>query len=611
MSSQSAVDDDPIRKLVLAIGFLAVSASAFVAHTNPATGYELSIYTMTPWAVWAGLLVALSVSLAVAFVPFSRAHRHQWSRSIALVLGGLVMVVFVGLPIVRGYRFYGHYDALTHLGWARGISEGTFLPFELFYPGIHTVTVLINATVGIALSRSMLFVVFFAVLLFCLFVPLCVGVIVRDWNAVAIAAFSAFLLLPITTISMNLSAHAMSQAVLFSSVLLYLFAKYLRTDRDGRSISAVGVTFALGSAAVVLYHPQLAAHLLVAFVAIGLVQFLARRADHDRASEHPALYGQVLFLAVVFLVWSSNYGFFAGTAEYFLGSVIEFVLGTGGGAGDTVATQGTSLASIGGSLSEIFFKLFFPSLVFSLLAGGLVFAVAGRLSSQWLDRFRLETTYLAAGLVALGPVFVAYFLASGSKMYFRVFGLMMVFVTVLGAIAIHGLLTLLSARRSGGRGPPVGRPLMAVAVAVLLVLSLLAVFPSPYIYKASPHVSEQELHGYESAFATQQSDLAFVGLRNGPNRYDDAINGNEQRMHAHDGLPPSAIEDGVSNEYEGDRYLALTRSDYEREVIAYQGLRYSERELDRITASPNVNRVQSNGEFTLYYVTSSGESEAA
>ncbi len=611
MSTQSAVDGDPIRKLVLAIGFLAISASALVAHANPATGYEISIYTMTPRAVWAGLLAALSVSLAVAFVPFSRARRPQWSRSVALVLGGLVMVVFVGLPIVRGYRFYGHYDALTHLGWARGISEGTFLPFELFYPGIHTVTVLINATVGIALSRSMLFVVFFAVLLFCLFVPLSVGVIVRDWNAVAIAAFSAFLLLPITTISMNLSAHAMSQAVLFSSVLLYLFAKYLRTDRDGRSASAVGVALALGSIAAVLYHPQLAAHLLVAFVAICLVQFFARRADHGRVSEHPTLYGQVLFLGVVFLAWSSNYGFFAGTAEYFLGSVVAFVLGTGGGAGDTVATQGSSLASIGGSLSEIFFKLFFPALVFSLLAGGLVLAVAGRLGSQWLDRIRLETAYLAAALVALGPVFVAYFLASGSKMYFRVFGLTMVFVTILGAIAIHGLLALLSARREGTRGPSVGRPLVAVAVAVLLVLSLLAVFPSPYIYKASPHVTDQQLNGYDAAFATQQSDVPFVGLRNGPNRYDDAINGNERRANAHDGLPPSALEDGFADEYESDRYLALTRADYEREVIAYRGLRYSERDLERIPSSPEANRVQSNGEFTLYYLDGGERAETA
>ncbi|OAQ54437.1 hypothetical protein HTG_02495 [Natrinema mahii] len=602
MPPQSAIDDDPIRKLVLAIGFLAVSATALVARADPATGYELSIYTTTSPAVWAGLLVALSVSLAVAFVPFTATSRPHRSRSIALVLGGLAMVVFVGLPIVRGYRFYGHYDSLTHLGWARGISEGSFAPFDLFYPGIHTVTTLINSTVGIALSRSMLFVVFFAVLLFCLFVPLCVGTIVSDGRAVAVAAFSAFLLLPITTISMNLSAHAMSQAVLFSSLLLYLFATYLRTERRGRSVTAVGVAFALASVAAVLYHPQLVAHLIAAFLGIGAVQYLARRAEYGRMADQTPVYGQVAFLVAAFLLWSSNYGFFAGTLEYFLGAVLEFVTGEGGAAADAVGTQGSSLTEIGGSLTEIFLKLFFPQLVFSLLAGGLALGVIAFGGTRLVEAVRAETAYFIAALVALGPVFVAYIFAPGSEMYFRVFGLMMVFVTILGAIAIYGVAARLTASSSSGGSRRVASMALATAFALLMVLSLVAVFPSPYIYNTSPHVTDATMTGYETAFENRDGERDFLGLRDGPNRYDDAVRGNENRSWKHGDVPPAAFSDGLAGRYDEARYLALTRADYEREVVAYRGLRYTERDFEAVGTEPGVNRVQSNGEFELYYV---------
>ncbi|MFD1564321.1 DUF6541 family protein [Haloarchaeobius amylolyticus] len=598
MSPHYAADDDPFRKLALAIAFLAVSVSTLSAHANPATGYELSIYTMTPRVVWVGLLIALSVSLAVVFVPFSETSRDRSSRSLAVVLGGLVFAVFIGMPIIRGYRFYGHHDALTHLGWARGIREGTFLPFDLFYPGIHTVTVFISSTIGISLSRSMLFVAFLAVLLFCLFIPLCVLTIVPDDRAAAIAAFSAFLLLPITTISMYLSAHAMSQAVLFSPVLLFLLTKYLGTDQCGSILSAVGVALALSSVAAVLYHPQLAAHLIIALLGICAVQYFARRTvSSSRVTEQTSVYGQTLFLIAVFLVWSSNYGFFAGTMEYFLGSVVEFLFREGGAVGDTVGSQSASLAAIGGSLTEIFLKLFLPQLVFSLLAGGLALSAVLSGKSQWLKQMPIETAYFAVALFALGPVFLAYFFAAGSKMYFRVFGLMMVFVTVLGSIAIYRIVT-----RSGPSQSRSGRSMLTVGFALLLVLSLVAVFPSPYTYNASPHVSEQHFNGYQSAFDSQDEAITFVGLRDGPNRIHDAIHGNEERMRLYQGLSDEAIENGVQSQSDDGRYLALTQADYEREVDAYRELRYSEQELNAIGTQPGVSRIQSNGEFDLYYV---------
>lgn len=600
MSTQSAIHDDLFPKLALVIGFLAVASSALVARANPATGYELSIYTMTSPFVWAGLMAALAVALAIAFVSSSGTGHTRVNRSLAIVLGGLVMVIFAGLPIIRGYRFYGHHDALTHLGWARAISEGTMVPFDLYYPGIHTVTVLVNSAIGIPLSRALLLVVLVSVIVFCIFVPLCVGTITRSRQAVAIGAFSAFLLLPITTISMYLEAHAMSQAVLFSALLFYLFTKYLRTDRASASVSAIGVLFALTATATVVYHPQLVAHLIAVFVGISLVQYVARRFwSRSQIAGQTPMYSVTVFFIALFLLWTANHGFFSGMLEYFFNSVIEYVFERGSGGEATIATQGASLAAAGGSLLEIFLKLFFPHLVYSLLAGGLALGLLLFRHSVFVSSIRAETTYFVTALVALVPLFLVYFASAGATMYFRVMGLMMVFVTILGSLVIYGLVS----RRTDRSQQPssIGRPLLAAGFAVLLTLSLVAVFPSPYIYNPSPHVTDTQLNGYETAFATQDDEVELVGMRNGPNRFDDALHGNADRMRLHQDVSEGSLG-SLAEQYDDDRYLVLTQADRERETIVYGELRYSEAEFDSLATQPRVDRIQSNGELETYYV---------
>ena len=604
MSIHSAADE-PFRKVALSVGFLALAASVLLARASPATGYELSIYAMTPTAVWAGLLVTLAVALAVAFVPGS--SDRSPTRRLAVGLGGLTLLSFAGLPIIRGYRYMGQHDALTHLGWARGIAEGTISPFDLFYPGIHTVTALITAVLEVPLSRAMFAVVLLTVAVFCVFVPLTVWTITESEFATVIAAFSAFLLLPITTISMYLSAHAMTQAVLFSSLLLYLFAVYLRTDGDRAAFTAIGAAFALAAVAAVVYHPQLLAHLIVAFVAIGAIQYLARRvARGGRIAEQTPMYGQVLFLIGLFLVWTSNHGFFGDTILYFLSSIVEFVTGAGGALGGSAQTQGASLAAVGGSIAEIFFKLFIAQLVFSVLAGLLAVTALVWRGSEWIETVRPETIYFAGALIALVPVFFAYFFAAGSSMYFRVFGLMMVFVTILGAIAIYGIATRLSSAAAGDTSTATvsvsGHPAFAVFFGLLLVLSLAAIFPSPYTYTESPHVSEATMSGYETAFDVRAEDTDFLGLRDGPNRFDDAVNGNEERSWTHFDVEAEELRGDLASEYDEDRYLVLTQMDYEREVLAYHDLRYTAGDLEAVEDQPDVDRVQSNGEFDLYYV---------
>lgn len=586
--------------VTLAIGYLALSVAIWIARMNPATGHEVSLYLATPPGFWVGLALSVLISLLIALYGGSSGLQAS-----AIGLGGLATVSLTALPLIRGYYFYGLYDSLTHLGWANDIASGTLDPIGLLYPGIHLVSLMIAVVTGLDTATAILLMVVTFVCVFLVFVPLTVRTIVPGREALFVGAFSAFLLLPITHLSTHMNAHTMTQSIFFSALLVFLLVKFIATPLSNPLSLALSLLLALTVGVSVIFHPQLAAHVLIAFVGICAVQvgyrLLAR--DHP-AHDHPVLYGHTAFLAGVFVFWSSNHGLFVGIGARAVGSAVDFVLGRGTeSAGAAIGSQSASLLAIGGSVGVVFFKLFFVSLLFCLATAALVLAA---LSPSWRRRAPNTTRLIlctAAGLAALGPVFVFYFIGTLSEMYFRVFGLMMLFVTILGAVAFTLGANALSERLSTSTV----KPIVAGVLVCLLVLSLITVFPSPYIYNQSPHVTEQQLHGHAVAFDNQHEETPYVGVRTGPYRYVDAIYGEGRTSAFSEEVPSEAMHEGLPAHFEGDRYVVVTETDEQREVEAYHELRYGESDFRAVGSQPEVHKVHSNGEFDLYLVDSERE----
>ena len=54
--------------------------------------------------------------------------------------------------------------------------------------------------------------------------------------------------------------------------------------------------------------------------------------------------------------------------------------------------------------------------------------------------------------------------------------------------------------------------------------------------------------------------------------------------------------------FDGPRYVLVSDSDYQREIVAYRGLRYSEQGFETLGTGDGVDRVLSNGGFRVYHV---------
>jgi hypothetical protein len=587
---------DTLSKILLAFGFVSLAVGVAVAYTVPASGYELSVYTATPTLFWVGIAVATLIAIDISI--FGQTGR---ARVLALFLGGGCYTAFVGLPIIRNYHFYGTADALTHLGWTRGIISGETELLSLLYPGIQTVAAFISETIGYAPARSMLYVVALFAVLFVVFVSLCAWVLTEDLRTTAIATFSAFMLLPITNISSQLVAHTTTQAILFLPVVLYLLVRYLQSERLGMRPTAVGVILAVALVSLLLYHPQQTLNLLLMLFAIVALQLTARRyrSTSGAISKTRPIYTQTGILAIVFFLWTSGKSRFESSISSFMIRVGRFVSGETEVVG-SAARRGSSLTEIGSGLGEIYLKLFAVTTVYCLVTGVLLLMILnGRMEGEEnsLDSFG---SLALVGFIPVTVVFFMYLIGDFETQSFRHLSFLVVFATLLGAIGIARGWEWASTRFS--------RPVLSTALSVVILLSLAvsaaAVFPSPWIYLHSQHVTEMQMNGYTESFDHIPDDSLFYAPREGPHRYADVHNqgltADESRFRS---LDEEAMLTDLSETYGTGWYFALSQLSREREVGAYRELRYSAASYDTTRSQRGVHQVSDNGEFQLYYVT--------
>lgn len=599
-----------LSKLALAACLLALAAGVWVAHRTPATEYELSIYAATPETTWVGVGAALVGGGVVALTAPRESRCHD---AALLAVGSAGLAVFA-LPLLRGYAYQGGGDALTHLGWARELADGSLAVTDLLYPGVHTTSAFVADAAGVALPQAMLYVVLVAFpVVYLLFVPLAVQALGGGRRALAVGTVAAALFVPVNNVSVHPVAHPTSQAILLSAFVFYLLFAYVAAPAAERTaaspaptgsrsrfdaVTGLGALLALAAVAFVFVHPQQAVNLALVFVAVAVLRGLLRHWTTGPATQHRPVYAQTAVLVAVLAVWAPRFDRVGGATE----ATFSSLLARGATAGGVVSQRSASLSEVGGSIGELFVKLFLPAAVLSVLAAGLVGLVL-------YHRFRANDDalagYAAAGMVPLTGAFVVMFAADLGDQYFRYLGFLMVPVTVLGAAAVGRLGDHVDAA-SGRR---VGAVVAVVLLVGLLPVGVLAVHPSPYMYQANGQVTDSEFGGYAATFETREDGVPFAGVRGGPRRFVDYHYGTEYTDRAlefpgdREGIPEGVFAAGnYTAAYDTDRYVTVTRGAYLREVVLYDGFRYPAAGFDALEATPGVNRVRSNDGYTLYRV---------
>jgi hypothetical protein len=601
-------------RVALVVGYLALAVGVLAAQAAPATSYEPSPYTATPMLFWVGLLVATTVGFATS------ALGGRLGRYCGLGLAGLASVAFLALPFLRSYYFYGSGDALTHLGWAKAMLGPDFGFFNLIYPGGHALSISLAQMMGVPVRHGLMYAMLAVSVVTLVFVPLSVWVVLREPRAIPFALFTAMLMHPINNISTNPHFHSFTLTTLFFPFVLYLAFKHITREADDDSLpewlSAVSLVAPIALAAVVFYHPQVAANVLILFgtiLAIGVTWRRIAPADHDATRfRHRLLLGQVVVLGVIFVYWALQYENTLRLAANTLNELAAFFI-TGEGIGEVAQEKGDSARSLGVSLWVLFAKLFLVEVTYVVVATGLVVAkLLGRLDKRENDS-GMTITYLGLSGLTLGPFFATQFVGDVSTYFFRHLGFALVLVGILSAIALYSLSSAV-ARVVRTRG----RVVVSVVAVLVLCLSLVAYFPSPYIYLPSAHTPETQFVGYQTTFDHLPDETPLAKVRIDPGRFTDALNADVpgRLLWALPGDQMDSVET-ITQYRENDRtdvpayYLVVSERDQRREVVGFHGIRYQSDDFQRVeTTTPRLSRIQSNGDYRLYYVDQRGLSLA-
>ena len=611
-------------KLALVGGFVLLAIGLFAAHRAPASGYEVSIYWATPRLYWIGAGGALLVAMTALLYDY-----RSRLAPLAMFLGLSSVASFLALPVIRNYYFHGYADPMTHLGRIRALEAGFMTFVEPIYPGSYAVTVFLGSFSGLATNRSMLYVMFLFALVFLLFIPLTVRAIVPDRRAFVVGLFCAFLLLPVNNISLYYRFHPFSMTTLYFPLVAYLFVSHITHAHDDhalpRAVNASTVALPLATVGLLLFHPQAAVNVLIIFAIVIAVQAVARLVapDHPLARQR-AIYGNFAFLAVLFLLWvSMHQGGMGRTIDALIDGLFGWISGEAETAG-VVQSRTSSSESIGVSIYTLFVKFFLVSAVYSLLATGVIVAkFLGRLGpdpSGLSDAKTEIITLLAFGGIGLLPFIFVHLFGRAADYLFRHIGFWMAIVTILGAVALYYLLTGLPARLGEVAGAL--KPAFGMLATVVIVLSLLSVYSSPFLYLPGQHVSEQEMEGMETAFEMQPEDRSvwFGGIRQNAKRYESAMFAAPNVSWTES--PTARVSKPVNDEnltrlrwhYENhpekivrrDQYIMVSEQDYQTETVAYDGVRYSRQNISSVADQTDVYNVYSNGEAQLYYIDTRG-----
>lgn len=575
---------------ILALCFFLLALATTVARLAPATEFELDIYRATPVAFWIliGSTMLLSTTLAVSRFAYAKQNR----AALGAVASSVLLVV--ALPLIRGHHHIGEADLLTHIGWVNELRAGIIEPIDLFYPSVLTLTAMVAEITTMPPERVFLVLSVVLVGLFVIFTSLVVRRLDAQRGSVTIAVFAALLLLQIDQVATHLQPLPRNATIYMAPFILFILLVFLHDNTTEVAVLS-GVAFI----AYLFTHPQFAVTIAIVLstflAAIFVLRYLG--ADGGYRIEPSGLL--VTAFGLMTWLWIAKEDIFAG----FLQTITHFLV-IGAETGGEVASRASSLAAVGGGIGDLFLKIFLVPLIASLIVGlrgvSLLFKVYTRPS----EMDSVDTFYLAllVGMSSLVPLMVVFLITDRRDYLFRYYGFMMSFLTVLFAIAATKLTSNLSSRVTH-----VLAPIFIIGLAV----SMLVMFPSPYIYNDIEHAPDARMTGFETMFTyADPAENSYDHVRSGASRYGNAIMGPEYQPRSEyyeadrrrGGAPDHFNDHNLSAFYSDQTYLAVTNADIERDAEMYNGFRYSHDDFAYLESDSNISKIYANGDTDFYSI---------
>ncbi|HAW57504.1 MAG TPA: hypothetical protein DCX03_00585 [Bacteroidales bacterium] len=600
-----------IVKIFFIVVFCLITLSALLAWSNPAIGYEISIYSNTPQLFWVFTYSVMLTSFGfIYFVLYHNRTELSVYLKLCLVAAYLCYILINALFIIRGYYAWNMTgDGASHLGWTKDLISAGHIPEHLFYPLLHIFLAELTKVTQLDLVTLHKIV---PVILGALFVPF-MFVFARSIfpkehiGPYLVALISCCFIVPCTLLAPNMNSN------LIFPLLLTIYIMALKSGSRGCIILLAVMLIATS-----IFHP------ITAFI-FGLIIFLVsisrifvhrynKNLHLDISLKNRVNLFAILLLGIWYFFWLLQFGYFGATVKNMYDSILEAEVQY------AVIGQAIENASAVGNnpIIEIIKRYGKQIVVISLSSAGLVSLLYhDRLSKHYRTLRLFVIPFL--GIVAFMIAMVA---AQGFTMATRYLNYIMIIGVLFCAYLIVNLFNHMTKK-------PNFSSIAAVIVVIGIICMVLThgfvdVYPSPYNVKASYHTTQMSISGMGWFFEHRIMDTPLIGITVAPGRYADLLlppaGRKEQNLPNYmfmehkggkidDRRPPAHF--GYRNSLSlGDYYDLETDFITNRQDIEYYSvtrpelgaLYWQNEDFQRLSNDPKLSKVYWNGEYTMWKV---------
>lgn len=593
-----------------AAGFAAVVAIELVVILTPsASQYEFSIYGTYPAVVWilgAGtLFLGQAIVLRAAFAGDRGPSR--WWLGLLLVL--VVEAVLLLMPYFRGYPVYGRGDVLTHVGFVRSIHASGMVGPQNIYPNIHLAVLALSYATGVDPMHVINTFSVVSSLFFVTAAALLVTVLYDRRRALFTLPFVTLLIVG----SGHLNTSPFVQSTQLVPFVIYLFVR----ERETRALS-VRTLLAVVLLAVTFYHPLTTLFLLFLFGTYRLVGWLVDRGRLGSTDAHRSSgTGSTAAFDLMFVLFVSWYSNFNSVLTRFRGVVTRILLPVEGES--TLESYSSLIQRTTPAANDVVLLGFVKYGIEGLLmaCGGLYvlgITVLGRRSEFGASVTQLSFAGVFGVFSVLWAVFFVVDLPLGP-------GRIQLYATLFGGLLAGSVFAGLSRPR----WRPTVRAVLVAAVAVLVVLSVVGLYHSPFDSRLNPQATGAELHGSDWFLAHWEADTHLYQRGVEVDRFRDALHGT--RGWDEEMLIPEQSSTAPPDHYgyrerrtfgggfASDRYLVVSRAGREYYPHVYpdyqEDWRFTAGDTTRLEWDPTVTQVYDNGGFDAYLVRGTNATDPA
>lgn len=614
------VTNHRMKKILCISAFLCIISLLFIIGITPAaTGYELSIYDAYGGYFWILLFLSNSIGYLVVFNQLNKNNKIYSILGFSIII--FSTVIFLALPLFRGYVFFPQGDALSHGGYIKDITLTGHIGFNNFYPFLHILGFDLLNINGLTLMQTTILIYVVTYLLYVFNMYLLSKSISNSKTQILVLTAIAC---PLLFSYFQTTIHPFMLGIYFLPLVLYLYNK---GQNDISNQSLFRILLILLIICVTFIHPVTTIFLIILISGLIFSDSLYQKINVLNALKKKYTLGLPLIMFIVFFSW---YFSFIGIQRNF-SIVFSSIFNTLTGPTKSIADyQLNNLASANLGLFRTFELAFYKYggimiYLILLIISLIIFLIIYR---EKIRNFKIVLNYSTLVIISLGIALGSLF---GYVVIFeplRIGSALIISISILNGVLIFEILKKYGKKASVFNKLKFNNFFVYFVMFLLITTSIvgfLNVYGGPRIVEPNLEISKMDLTGanWFIDYGDNKVPAAQIGvdlsrlqdLRFGISEYSRLAelgvkDKNRQivdktQVPTHFGYDTNDTLSEVFNFK--DKFMLISKSGIINNQILpvdirSKGRQYTDVDLNKLENDYSANEIYNNGEFNVWRV---------